>query len=244
MDWDTRYRQQARWTRGLRSYLFERTGLNAATRVLEVGCGTGALLQELAWRPGPTFGVDLNWEALRQCLTDAPTAQLLNADAHGLPFADGVFEGAFCHYLLLWVRDPSAALQEMRRVVRPGGYVLAIAEPDYLQREDQPPTLRGAGMMQTRSLQMQGADVAIGSRLRELFTDAGIKIVEAGPLLPHSNLTQDPIEQDLEWTVMQSDLATVLPLGQIEQYRQLDAEARRDGTRHTYVPTYFAWGQV
>ncbi|PIV25986.1 MAG: SAM-dependent methyltransferase, partial [Anaerolineae bacterium CG03_land_8_20_14_0_80_58_20] len=42
MNGHERYTQQARWTRDLRAYLFDKAGLRDARRVLEVGCGTGA----------------------------------------------------------------------------------------------------------------------------------------------------------------------------------------------------------
>jgi cyclopropane fatty-acyl-phospholipid synthase-like methyltransferase len=44
VDWHARYLQQARWTRPLREYLYGKAGVDSARRVLEVGCGTGALL--------------------------------------------------------------------------------------------------------------------------------------------------------------------------------------------------------
>ena len=47
MNWHLRYIQQANWTRELREYLFQRTGMATAERVLEVGCGTGAILGEV-----------------------------------------------------------------------------------------------------------------------------------------------------------------------------------------------------
>ena len=47
MDWHKRFVQQAGWTSELRNYLFKRAGLPAARRVLEVGCGSGAILSGL-----------------------------------------------------------------------------------------------------------------------------------------------------------------------------------------------------
>jgi len=47
MNWHARYTQQANWTRELRKHIFERTGIKTAERVLEVGCGTGAILSEI-----------------------------------------------------------------------------------------------------------------------------------------------------------------------------------------------------
>ena len=48
LDWHDRFSLQARWTRELRHYLYKRAGLEAARRVLEVGCGSGVVLGELA----------------------------------------------------------------------------------------------------------------------------------------------------------------------------------------------------
>ena len=47
MNWHSRYLQQAAWTRELRTYVFEQAGISSANRILEVGCGTGAILSGL-----------------------------------------------------------------------------------------------------------------------------------------------------------------------------------------------------
>jgi len=56
---------------------------------------------------------------------------LSGGDASRLPFADGFFDLTYCHYLFLWLKHPLQALQEMKRVTRPGGWVATFAEPDY-----------------------------------------------------------------------------------------------------------------
>ena len=47
-------------------------------------------------------------------------------DARALPFADGVFDRAFCHWVLLHVSPPEGIVREMRRVVRRGGRVICV----------------------------------------------------------------------------------------------------------------------
>ena len=164
MNWHDRYTLQARWTRDLRAYLFEKTGLNDAHRVLEVGCGTGAILSDMTISASLTcagaqcqcHGLDLAPAALAEAKIPAPGALLVNADAYSLPYPDFTFDITFCHFLLLWVRDPFQAAREMARVTRPGGHVLALAEPDYSARVDKPESLAVLGKWQADALRRAG----------------------------------------------------------------------------------------
>ncbi len=242
MDWHARYLQQARWTRDLRAYLFERTGWREARRVLEVGCGTGAILRE--WTgPATLHALDLEPAALAQCGLHAPGAHRVRANGLSLPYPAAAFDITFCHFFLLWVRDPLQALLEMKRVTRPGGSILALAEPDYTARVDAPPELRPLGRWQTESLQRQGADVGFGARLAETFFQAGIPLVETGPIQSRGNESA-PEEREMEWTVLEADLAGFVPREDIQAMQRLDEQAWANGTRALHVPTYFAWGRV
>ena len=113
MDWHTRYTQQATWTRELRNYLFQQTGLKTAGRVLEVGCGTGAILNEVQTKS--LHGLDIQSASLMEARVNIPSASLTCSNALFLPYPNDVFDIAICHYLLLWVSDPQQALYEMKR---------------------------------------------------------------------------------------------------------------------------------
>ena len=242
MDWHKRYTQQARWTRDLRSYLFRQTGLGPASRVLEVGCGTGAIISELL-DPNSAHGIDIDYAALAQCRLNAPAATLAQGDARRLPYPDKSFQIVYCHFLLLWVANPLQALLEMKRVAKPGGHILAFAEPDYNARRDGPRELIPLGEWQTEALRRQGADPGLGARLADLFYQAGIQLVETGPI---QNAEADPPARDweTEWAVIQSDLAGFIPDTDIQRMKRLDQQARERGDRVLHVPTYFAWGQA
>ncbi len=255
MDWHRRYTQQARWTRALRSYVLKKAGLSEAGRVLEVGCGTGAVVSEIvsaAASPDSdsdrhvpaVFGMDRDFGPLIQCRRNAPGVLLALADAAQLPFISQTFDIVFCHFLLLWVRDPLGVLYEMKRVARRPGSIVAFAEPDYASRLDEPPELVHAGAMQTSSLELQGADTSIGSRLSSLFNEAGIRIIETGEIQRSTTPSADPQDSLEEWLTMRSDLEIVLAPDEIEEIHQLDLQARRAGTRRSHVPTHFTWGQV
>jgi len=70
--WHQRFTQQATWTRQLRSYLYSQAGLKSNCRVLEVGCGTGALAADFSDRELVTYiGLDVDFSRL--FLHKAPT---------------------------------------------------------------------------------------------------------------------------------------------------------------------------
>jgi len=242
MGWHSRYTQQASWTHDLRLYLFDQAGLANAARVLEVGCGTGAILRELV-SPAALHGLDLNPAALAECRIHAPAAFLVDGDASLLPYANEAFDIVYCHFLLLWVRDPVQALLEMKRVTRAGGHVIAFAEPDYLNRIDQPEGLVPLGRWQTESLKRQGADPGFGARLAEVFFQAGITIRETGTI---QGVRKGPSREEWEneWAVIESDLVGMVPEPEIQKMKLIDSQAWERGERVLHVPTYFAWGQV
>lgn len=239
MNWHARYTQQAAWTRDLRNYLFDKAGLGRADRVLEVGCGTGAVLRELT-TTAPLHGLDLEPASLTQCRIHAPAALLTCADAHILPYPDKSFDIVYCHFLLLWVSDPLQVVCEMARV---GKTVLALAEPDYGQRVDEPAELKPLGEWQTQALIRQGANPFFGSMLAEIFFQAGIKIEETGTI--QSVGVKRPLEEwENEWAVIQADLGGFVPDAEIQKMKVLDKQARTRGERVLHVPTYFAWGKT
>lgn len=239
MNWHTRYLQQAAWDKPLREYLFKKAGLQEAHRILEVGCGTGPLLREVPARVS-AYGVDIDPAALRACKHYAPKAALTRGNAERLPFADGSFEVVYCHYLLLWVNNPLQAVQEMARV---GRQVLALAEPDYSRRVDKPEGLKKVGEWQRDALARQGANPFFGAELAETFQRAGLEMVESGKLAEGAVLEADE-GWALEWEVLEADVAGRVPAGELQKMRELDAQARKNGERVLYVPTYFAWGRV
>lgn len=242
MNWHSRYTQQAGWTHDLRAYLFERTGLESAHRVLEVGCGTGAVLSGTD-SPARPHGLDIQFACLKDARLHAPSALLVQGDALFLPYAHDCFDITFCHFLLLWVADPLAAILEMNRVTRPGGHILALAEPDYSARLDKPETLSLLGRWQAEALQRQGADASLGGKLAELFFRAGIQIVETGTIGKSGKKSLTPAEREIEWAVLEADLAGYIPAAELQRMKVMDEDAWAAGERELYVPTYFAWGR-
>jgi ubiquinone/menaquinone biosynthesis C-methylase UbiE len=101
--------------------LVRRYGTGA--RVLEAGCGTGLLLDQVQRFAHRAVGVDLSPGMLGKAVERGLT--VANASITELPFADESFDVAFSFKVLPHVQAIDVALAEMARVVRPGGHVLA-----------------------------------------------------------------------------------------------------------------------
>ncbi len=112
-------------TLGLHRYwkrrLVARTGNPLS--VLDLCCGTGDIA--LRFR-GHVVGVDFTAEMLRVARTRSARIPWLQADALQLPFADESFEAVTVGYGLRNLADLPAGLREMRRVLRPGGKLVAL----------------------------------------------------------------------------------------------------------------------
>ena len=251
-DWHTRFSQQARWTQELRKYLYTNAGLSSAQRVLDVGCGTGALFKELISNyQVKLIGLDINRSFISCAQLTNSSVMLLSGDAHHLPFADRSFDVCLCHFLLLWVENPIRVLEEMVRLTRLGGTVLAIAEPDYGGRVDYPPELESLGVLQEESLRQQGADTRLGRRLVAMFKEVGLKTIEYGVLGGQWGLSPAAEDWQIEWDVLRADLEIVSSQGNIapsqaelDELVSLDRIASLRGERVLFVPTFYAWGRV
>ncbi|HEX2257882.1 MAG TPA: class I SAM-dependent methyltransferase [Afifellaceae bacterium] len=123
-----------RWSRLVAAEFLDWLAMPAASRWLDVGCGTGALSQTIVAcaAPSQVLAVDPSGAFLnfaRERLVD-PQVEFRVGDARALPVEDGAFDAAIAGLVLNFVPEPALALSEMRRAVRPGGTV-AIYVWDY-----------------------------------------------------------------------------------------------------------------
>ena len=108
----------------------EALGAVPGERIVDVGCGPGFFCVELAEEVGESgivLGLDTSAAMLalakRRCAGRA-NVELREAEATHLPVEDGSFDAALCVQVLEYVPDATAALADMRRVLRPGGRVV------------------------------------------------------------------------------------------------------------------------
>lgn len=111
--------------------ILARLGDQKLADYLDIGTGTGRLLEVIGGRAERALGVDLSREMLAVARTKLEQAGLRNcsvrqADLYQLPLADGSFDAVTMHQVLHYLDDPAAALAEAARVLRPGGRLVVV----------------------------------------------------------------------------------------------------------------------
>ena len=111
--------------------------LRAGMRLLDAGCGPGTITAGLARAvaTGEVVGIDLSEEVLAQARDHAAAEAVENVtfttgDVYQLDYEDESFDVVYANQLLQHLTDQVRAVQEMRRVLKPGG-LLALRETDY-----------------------------------------------------------------------------------------------------------------
>jgi SAM-dependent methyltransferase len=123
--------------------LVNEAGLRPGERVLDVGCGTGTIARLAAERVGPNGRVsalDVNAAMLSvaRSLPSANPIKWYETAAESVPLPDNSFDVVFCGISLQFFADKTAALREMRRVLKPGGraYISTPMPNAFLERFD------------------------------------------------------------------------------------------------------------
>lgn len=124
---DAYERFMGRYSRPLGPEFARAAGVAAGDRVLDVGCGTGALTGVLAELVGPgnVAAADPSEPFVEACRERVTGADARVGPAEALPFEDDAFDRALAQLVFSFVSDPAAAVAEMARVTRPGGAVAA-----------------------------------------------------------------------------------------------------------------------
>src|SRR5215207_1528593 len=103
--------------------LADLAGVRMGQRVLDVGCGPGALTAELVRRlePSAVAAVDPSESFVSAARSRYPGVDVQQASAEDLPFTDDSFDVSLAQLVVHFMSDPIAGLKEMARVTRQGG---------------------------------------------------------------------------------------------------------------------------
>ena len=155
-------------------------GVGSGQRVLDVGCGPGALTTELVERLGASnvAAVDPSESFVAAARERHPGVDVQEAPAETLPFADGMFDTALAQLVVHFMADPIQGLTEMGRVTRAGGVVAACVWDHAGEQTPLAPywrAVRGLDPDET------GESTLAGGReghLAALFREAGLREIE------------------------------------------------------------------
>jgi SAM-dependent methyltransferase len=215
-----------RYSRLLAPEFVRAARVTGAHRVLDVGCGTGALTCFLADLVGPdrVAAADPSEPFVEACRQQVPGADVRTGPAEALPFENGTFDRSLAQLVFHFVADPAKAVSEMARVTRDGGRVGACVWD----------MTGGMTLLTTYWEAAREVDAsAPGERklfgvesgqLAELWQDAGLREVEHGALTVSSRYR----DFDELW---QSFLGGVGPAG--AHAASLDEE-RREAVREAF----------
>ena len=180
------YSEFLSWYRTVEPYMFETLARHswAGRRVLEVGCGQGPLVNHLPPFGAAIVGMDMSDASLRRAAEGVRelghrSVRLLQGDAEKLPFADDSFDAVVSFGVLHHTPDTDGAVQEVRRVLKPGGTATVM-----LYRTGNPKWMAtrilrwwgrvrdrrgGSERLADRSRRTHGVNDARGTALLELF---------------------------------------------------------------------------
>jgi ubiquinone/menaquinone biosynthesis C-methylase UbiE len=241
-EWHQQFLRQAGWTTGIRSRLYGQAELRRAGAVLDVGCGTGVITEELSQRTrGTVTGLDLDPAMIGFAAGRIPDVEWIVGDAHCLPFPSESFDLVLCSFLLLWTTKPGLAVQEMARVVREGGVVLAVTEPDYGGRIDYPEDI-ALGPLMEDSLRAEGANPRVGRSLKALLSAAGLE-AQSGIIGSMWDDRQMAEEFEAEWAFIFETLSNVAEEVQLRAYRDAAWRALQEGARVVFMPHFWGLGR-
>ena len=118
--------------RPLFAEVLDRLAIGPATRLLDIGCGSGYAAALAAQRGAKLTGIDLTPELIEIARGRVPGADFRIGPMDDLPFEDACFDAAVAFNALQFAEDPRRAVREAARVLAPGGLLAAatFAEPE------------------------------------------------------------------------------------------------------------------
>lgn len=116
------YAAKGRFVADLAAGVVDLLAVQPGDRILDLGCGDGALTEELRRRGATVVGVDASAEMLEAAR--ARGLEVVRANAESLPFTD-MFDAVFSNAALHWIRNQRAVMEGVYRALRPGGRFVA-----------------------------------------------------------------------------------------------------------------------
>jgi SAM-dependent methyltransferase len=192
---DSYDRFMGRYSTLLSPQMADLAGVAPGQRVLDVGCGPGALTAVLVDRVGTekVTAVDPSEPFVEAARRRFPDVDTRRAPAENLPFEADAFDAAIAQLVVHFMEDPVAGLREMRRVTRPGGVVAACVWDHAGGRGPLSVFWEAARQLDPKAADESRLAGARRDHLGELFAAAGITEIdqsEIGATLQHPSFEE------------------------------------------------------
>ena len=173
-------RFMGRYSAHLAPQLADFGGVDVGQRVLDVGCGPGALTAELVRRLGPdaVAAVDPSEPFVAAARARHPGVDVRLSSAENLPYPDRTFDATLAQLVVHFMTDPVAGIAEMARVTRADGVVAACVWDLAGGRAPVSPFWQAARELHTGVQDESGLAGARAGHLRELFEAVALRAVE------------------------------------------------------------------
>jgi ubiquinone/menaquinone biosynthesis C-methylase UbiE len=172
-------RYMGRYSRRLAPLIAEFGGVAPGMRVLDVGCGPGALTEHLAGRVGAeqVAAVDPSEPFAQACAARVPGADVRAAGGERLPWEGDAFDAVLSQLVVNFMDDPPQGVSEMRRVARPGAVVVACVWDH--ERMEMLRTFWDSALVLDPDAPTEAKRMRFGTpdELRELWAEAGFEEV-------------------------------------------------------------------
>ncbi len=176
-------RFMGRWSRELAPPFARFAGVAAGMRVLDVGCGPGALTEVVAGivGAGSVAAAERSAAFAAACAARVPGVDVRTVSAQSLPWNGGAFDAALSQLVVNFLADPPRGVAEMRRVVRGGG-VVAACTWDATGGMAMLRHFWDAATARDPSATVEWSRLGRPDELRDLLVDAGLADVAVEPL--------------------------------------------------------------
>ena len=198
-DEELRLRKQGAELRPESAWLFDRIGLAAGSRAIDLGCGPRGVLDLLSERVGSSgrvIGIERNRDSVamaRRFVVDRglKNVAVFQDDATATELPGASFDLVHARLVLVNVPYVEAVVREMVRLTRPGG-VVASHEADYVSHFCDPPLRAWDRLFEIFKAysDANGIDLFVGRRTHRLFREAGLVDIEVNPVIhvyPHGH---------------------------------------------------------
>jgi SAM-dependent methyltransferase len=181
---DAYLRFMGRYSEPLAVQFADLAGIGPGQRVLDVGCGPGALTAVLASRAGPgaVSAVEPSAPFAAAARERLPGVDIRQSAAEQLPFPDDAFDAALAQLVVHFMTDPVAGLREMARVTRSGGVVAACVWDHAGGRGPVSGFWRAARELDPAADDESGLAGTREGHLAALFAQAGLSAVQSSTL--------------------------------------------------------------